>query len=87
MSDIAAQSKRTTSRQKSLNNIEVEPEFDGSEYISIEKPIGKRMKSSDSEKSNVQQPRQPKKERSLTLQSDQVKFFEKINIRFSLFYV
>jgi hypothetical protein len=75
LSDVAAQSKRTTSRKKSPIKIEIEPEFDGSEYISTSKTIGKRTKVNESEKSNSQQPRQPKKERSLTSKSNEVKFF------------
>ncbi len=47
----AAQSKKATSRKKPVNNIEVEPEFDGSEYISTAKTIGKRIKASENDKS------------------------------------
>jgi hypothetical protein len=75
LSDIAAQSKRTTSRKKSPANIEFKTEFDDSEYISTSKTIGKRTKANESAKFNPQQPKQPKKERSLTSQSDEVKFF------------
>ncbi len=75
ISEMAQQSKRTTSRKKSTNPIEIEPEFDGSEYISTKKITGKRMKANENEKSNLQQPRQPKKERSLTSQAEEVKLF------------
>jgi hypothetical protein len=75
MSDMAAQTKRATSRKKSMNTIEVEKVFDSSEYIFTEKTVGKRTKTGGSEKSNLQQPKQPKRERSLTSQSDEVRFF------------
>jgi hypothetical protein len=75
MSDIAAQSKKAIGRKKAATNIEIEPEFDGSEYISTPKTVGKRTKASETDKSKPQQPRQPKKERSLTSKIDEVKFF------------
>ena len=74
MSDIAAQSKKATGRKKFAENISIEPTFDGSEYISTVKTLGKRAKSSGNERSNAQQPRQPKRERSLTSSIDEVKY-------------
>jgi hypothetical protein len=71
-----------TSKKKSTNTIELETEFDSSEYICVEKRAGKRINSGDFEKFNQQQPRQPKK-RSLTSQLDEVKFLES---RFSFIF-
>ncbi len=76
-SDIAQQSKRISSRKKSPNSVNDETQFDSSEYISNKKIFVKRLKSDDLEKSDLHQPRQPKKERSLTSQSDEVKFLKK----------
>lgn len=87
MSDIAAQSKRTTPREKFSTNIDIEPDFDGSEYIAAKKNGRKRSKTSENEKSNVQQPRQPKKERSLTSQSDQVNYSSYRNFILIFFFL
>ncbi|CAF0716764.1 unnamed protein product [Adineta steineri] len=62
-------SKRMTPRKKSSNAIEIDKVFDESEYISIERTNEKRLKSNDANQSH--QPRQPKKERSLTGQLDE----------------
>ena len=78
MSDIAAQSKTATGRKKSAENTAIESTFDGSEYISTVKTVGKRSRGNENEKSKVQQPRQPKRERSLTSQIDEVKHFSSI---------
>ncbi len=86
MSDIAAQSKKATARKKTAINIEVEPEFDGSEYISTPKIVGKRTKVNESDKFKSQQPRQPKKERSLTSQVNEVKFSQRIHF-FSFYFI
>jgi hypothetical protein len=63
MSNTGTQSKKTTSRKKPTNTIDLETAFDSSEYIS-------------NEKSTRQQPRQPKKERSITSQLDEVTFLK-----------
>ena len=84
MSDIAAQSKKATGRKKSAENTAIESTFDGSEYISTVKTVGKRSRGNENEKSKVQQPKQPKRERSLTSQIDEVKHFSSIS--FSLLH-
>ncbi|UJR30035.1 hypothetical protein I4U23_017580 [Adineta vaga] len=66
--NVQSKSKRmTTPRKKSINAIEIEKLFDESEYISTKKNNKKQDYTSKSNQN--QQPRQPKKERSLTKQS------------------
>ncbi|CAF3689928.1 unnamed protein product [Rotaria socialis] len=71
-SNSKMQSKRETSRKTATNKINVETVFDSSQYISTEKVPGqKKIITDSSEKSNVHKPKQPKRERSLTKQSDE----------------
>ncbi|CAF0987432.1 unnamed protein product [Rotaria sordida] len=61
------QIKMQSKRKISTNKINIETVFDNSKNISTEKKI----KIDNIDKSNLQKPRQPKKERSLTKQSDE----------------
>lgn len=64
---------RETSRKVAQSKIKIDTVFDNSEYISTEKIAGKKDKTEDVDKSKIQKPKQPKKERSLTKQSDKVR--------------
>ncbi|CAF4670423.1 unnamed protein product [Rotaria sp. Silwood1] len=64
---VRMQTKRETSRKATTNKINVETVFDSSKYISTEK----KVKTDITGKTNSQKPRQPKRERSLTKQSDE----------------
>lgn len=72
VSNVANQSKR----EKPGHKMNIETEFDSTKYFSTEKILGKRLKTDNNDKSNFQKPRQPKKERSLTKQLDEVKFLK-----------
>ncbi|CAF2673913.1 unnamed protein product [Rotaria sp. Silwood2] len=64
---VKMQAKRDTSRKTTTNKINIETVFNSSKYISTEK----KFKTDSTDKSNLQKPQQPKKERSLTKQSDE----------------
>ena len=69
MSHIGTLSEHRTSQQTSMNKLKMSIEFDNLDLITTEKMNGNKSE----QRSSQQQPKQPKKEKSLTKQSDEVK--------------
>jgi lipopolysaccharide export LptBFGC system permease protein LptF len=82
---ISSQSKRTTSRKKSMNINDVETNFDGSELISSHFEE-KKIRTNNNEGLNLQKPKQPKKERSLTENLEEVQFYKELIFFFLLIF-